>query len=102
MTDTYKTFAYGAEVSAGAGGVSTLATDLAVLVADGASPTQGHVNTVANDISALLGGTSSQTAGGVKKAAILVVVDTTVVPTVSVLREMFNRILRDAAGSMLP
>jgi len=102
MADTYQAFWYGAEKSAGQGGLGQLVTDLAVLVADAGSPTQAHVTTVAEDLSVMLGAASSNTAGGPTQAAILVVIDTTVIPNVSALRSMFNRILAQAAGSMLP
>jgi hypothetical protein len=95
VADTYKSFAVGLEGTAAIGGVKQLQTDLAVLVADGASPTQAHVTTVAADVAALLGGGSL----GFAQAALLVVVDTSVVSTVSILNELFAVVLSDAAGS---
>ncbi len=103
MADTYQTFAIGAEVVAAKGGVSQLQTDLAVLVADAGAPTQAHVVLVANDVSKMLLGNAVNTSGvGIKQAALLVVVDTTVFATVSALRTAFNNVLAQAAGVMTP
>ena len=102
MADTYLTLSFGAEVTPAQGGVSQLQTNLAVVVADGASPTQAHVVSVANDVSLMLGGNATNTSGvGATSAALLIVVDTTVIPTVSVLRGLFNRALQQAASQGL-
>lgn len=97
MADTYLSFAIGSENTAGIGGVKKLQADLATLVADGASPTQAHVTTVASDVAALFGGGSL----GFAQAALLVVVDTSVVTTVSTLNELFALVLSQARGGGL-
>lgn len=84
MADTYQSWVYGAELTPAIGGVSQFASDLATLVADGASPTQAHVTAVANDWSAMSGGSAAGTAS-ITQAAILVIVDTSVVTSASVL-----------------
>ena len=69
---------------------------------DGASPTQAHVVSVANDLSSLFGGDGTNTDGvGVASSALLIVIDTTVIPTVSVLRGLFNQALQQAASQGL-
>lgn len=90
MADTYQTFVIGSELAAGTGGLSSLASTMATLVADGATPTQAHV-TAAN--------TALQGITGATQAALLVNVDTTRVPTVSVLRALLNQVLGNAAAS---
>ena len=101
MSDTYLTLSFGSEVTPAIGGVSQLATDLATLVADGATPTQAHVNTVANDWCALTGGNAAATAS-ITQAGLLIVIDKTVIPTVSVLQGFFNLALRLARAQGLP
>ena len=98
MSDTYKSFVYGSEITAAIGGVSQLATDLATLVADGDSPTQAHATAVANDWCALTGGSSSGTAS-ITQAAVLVNVDTTVITTVSLLSAVLRNIEKQALAS---
>ena len=95
--DTYLTMVYGTELTPVQGGVSQLQTDLAVLVADAGSPTQAHVVSVANDVSLMLGGNATNTSGvGATQAALLVVIDTAVISSVSLLRHAFNRLLKQA------
>ena len=102
MSDTYLTLVFGTEVAPAQGGVSQLQTDLAVLVADGASPTQAHVVSVANDVSLMMGGNATNTSGvGATQAALLMVIDTTVVSTVSTLNALFQRALSQARASGL-
>lgn len=90
MADTYKSFAVGTEAVAGAGGLKSMLSSVATLVADGATPTQAHVNTHNTNVQAFAGYTS---------AAVFVNVDTTRVTTVSALAVMLNQILAQAAAS---
>lgn len=104
MADTYLTLTYGSEtVAASVGGLAsviarlaTVSTDVATLVADGASPTQAHVNTLNTDFG-LLQSRFSTFSNFQTSAALLVNIDKTQIPTVSVLRQLLNLIIIEAA-----
>lgn len=97
MSDTYKSMVFGQEVVAGSGGISTVNSTLATLVADGASPTQAHVTSVANAVLAFQSGAITP------KAAVFLNVDTTAVPSASVLRGILIQMLNNLiAGGMSP
>lgn len=70
---------------------TTVAADIATLVADGATPTQAHVTTLNGDWTALLA--LITTAKGGVSGDMCVTVDTSKVTTVSQLRALFNSIL---------
>ena len=77
--------------------VSTAATAaaIAVLVADGASPTQGHVDTLATAWATLLAGTAPIPG----RSDVLISYNTTAVGTKSVLREALRRLVAAAEGN---
>lgn len=108
MADTYQTLVIGSEVSSASGGLGTAVADLATvaanvatLVADGASPTQAHVTTLNTNFGTFQTAFTAFT-GTAATAALLVVIDTKVIGTVSVLRAMFNQALLNAASQGMP
>lgn len=97
MADTYKSTVFGKELVVGSGGISTVNSTLATLVADGASPTQAHVTSVANAILAFQAGALTP------NAAVFLSVDTTVVSSASVLRGILIQMLNNLiAGGLSP
>jgi hypothetical protein len=97
MADTYQSMVMGAELVAGSGGISTVNSTLATLVADGASPTQAHVTAVANAVLAFQGGALTP------HAAVFLNVDTTQVSTASVLRGiLLQMVSRMTNGGLSP
>lgn len=73
---------------------ATVAADIAVLVADGASPTQGHVTTLNTDWTALLAGLP----GIPSISDVILSFDATAVGTRSALRRAILRILEAVEG----
>jgi hypothetical protein len=94
MADTYKTFNFGTLSETSSGGIGKVKATLALLVADGSGDASADVTTMSADLKALTNGS-----GG---SLVMVVVDTTKVPTVSALRSALNNILVQAAGVMNP
>lgn len=73
--------------------LDTVDADVAVLVADGATPTQGHVDTLNTDWTALVAG---------KDAApddVVMIVNATNVVTLTALRRAMDRLYQYYAGS---
>ncbi len=83
----------------------TLKTDVAaavaVLVADGASPTQGHVDTL-NTAWGLLATAIAAAATGATAANVVLDIDTAVVTTKNGVKAAVREILRTVDGSGLP
>ena len=78
---------------------ATVDTDVGVLVADGASPTQGHVNTLNTDwgvLKPLIAATAAATSGDV-----VLQFDTTKITTWSQLRDMTTHLLNVAKSSSI-
>lgn len=74
---------------------TAVAADIAVLVADGASPTQGHVNTLATDWTTLLAGLGAIPA----QTDVVLSFDATAVARRPVLAEAIRTLQRLVAGS---
>lgn len=74
---------------------ATVDADVATLVADGASPTQGHVNTLNTDWTALKAGLP----GVPTTADVVISFDASAVGTRSVLRKAVQRLLEAIEGS---
>lgn len=75
---------------------TTVAANVATLVADGASPTQGHVNTLNTNWTTLLAQITALKAA--QGGDVIVSVNLANVASVSALRTAFNAILAAAAG----
>lgn len=64
---------------------STVTADIAVLVADGASPTQGHVNTLNTDYGAV--------SGSINTGDVTVIWDTTNITSINQLRAALDAVI---------
>jgi hypothetical protein len=90
MADTYLTLTYGNPSSdTTTGGLGAVNAAVAVLVADGASPTQAHVTSLASAVTA---------AGIGANSPITLVVDTAVITSMSALRNLVDKLVAQAAG----
>lgn len=80
---------------------TAVAADVAALVADGASPTQGHVNTLATDWATLLAAVTAQQA--TVTGDILVSIDTSVLNTGNKIKAAIHAVLQAIRNAgMLP
>lgn len=82
--------AYGAAVTGGATDPAAVAADVAVLVADGATPTQAHVTTLNTDWGTLNGGLTGD---------LVVSFDATKITTITQLRRALDMALQAMQGA---